>query len=108
MFDPNSTIIQYISWMIMGAMQVLIIQGGMAWARERNIDVNWWKAGLVYLWFASLVVTVAGGFTLYGELEGNAGWYFIGVLGVGQFIAGLAMIKLLLFRKTQPEVLQGQ
>lgn len=99
MFDPNSTILQYISWMIMGAMQVLIIQAGLAWAKERNIRVRWWKAVLVYGWFASLIVTIAGGFTLHGELEGHAGWYFIGVLGIGQFVVGLAVIKLLLFRK---------
>ena len=36
MFDPNSTIIQYLSWMVMGGLQVLIIQGGLAWARERK------------------------------------------------------------------------
>jgi|GEM_PF-3084770 len=99
MFDPNSTIVQYLSWMAMGALQVLVIQGGLAWAKERNIPMTWWKTALVYGWFASLVLTIAGGFTLHGELEGNAGWYFIGVLGVGQLIAGLAMVKLLLFRK---------
>lgn len=100
MFDPNSTILQYLSWMAMGALQVLIIQGGLAWGKARNIDVVWWKAVLIYGWFASLVVTIAGGFTLHGELEGSAGWYFIGVIGVGQFIAGLAMINLILFRKS--------
>ena len=97
---PGTTILNYLFWMAMGAMQVTIVIGARAWLEDTGRKVPWWQMALMYGCFLSFTAVVAGGFTLAGEFESRAGWYFIGFLGVPHIIAGAGMVKLFVFKKT--------
>lgn len=96
---PESTMLNYLFWMVMGAMQVLVILGAQAWFASFNRQVAWWQLALMYGCFFSLCAVIAGGFTLMGEYESIAGWYFIGVLSLPHIIAGAFMFKLFVLKK---------
>ncbi len=98
---PGSTMLNYLFWMAMGAMQVIIVLGARAWLEDAGQKVAWWKMTLMYGCFVSFCAVVAGGFTLAGEYESRAGWLFIGFLGVPHIIAGAAMLKLFVFKKAK-------
>lgn len=97
---PGSTMLNYLFWMVMGAMQVLIVMGANEWLKEKGKAVPWWQLLLMYGCFFSFCTVVAGGLTLAGEYESRAGWYFIGFLGLPHIIAGAILLKLFVFRKT--------
>ncbi|SCY68092.1 hypothetical protein [Desulfoluna spongiiphila] len=96
---PGSTILNYLFWMVMGAMQVIIILSANTWLKESGRQVPWWQTLLMYGCFLSFCAVVAGGFTLAGEYERRAGFYFIGFLGLPHIIAGTVMLKLFVFKK---------
>ena len=96
---PQSTILDPLFWMVLGALQVLTFVGMREWARQFGLGMNWWKWLLVGGWWFSLVLTIAGSFTLLGENEGNAGWYLLGFAGTGLVIGGALLLKLLLMLK---------
>ncbi len=87
-------------WMILGALQVLVVTGAYAWLKHQGKQVTWWQMVLLYCGFASFCLVVAGGFTLMGEYERTAGWYFIGFLGVPVIIVMAILVRLFVFRKT--------
>lgn len=91
---PGSVIIDSLFWMILGALQILILLGARAWLDHYRKKVAFWKLLLMYLSFVGLCLTVAGGFTLMGEYESSAGWYFIGTLTVPQIIVFALLFKL--------------
>lgn len=97
---PGSTILNYVFWMVLGALQVLIITGAYAWFDSLGRKVKWWQMALMYGCFVSFCAVVAGGFTLAGEYETRAGLYFIGFLGVPHIIAGAVLARLFIFRKS--------
>lgn len=96
---PDGTVINYLFWMAIGALQVLICIGVHEWAKVLNQDVKWWQTALLYCCFLSLCVVVFAGFTLKGEHEGNAGWYMIGFFGSLHIIVGAVLARLFLMRK---------
>ncbi|MGF1759905.1 hypothetical protein L4D76_18605 [Photobacterium sagamiensis] len=92
---PQSTLLDPVFWMLLGALQVLVFRGAAVWAEQYNLYMNWWKWLLAGGWWFSLLLTIAGAFTLLGENEGNAGWYFLGVVGTFMIIGGAILLKVL-------------
>lgn len=66
---PQSTVLDPLFWMAFGALQVLVFAGANQWAKQYQLGMNWWKWALVGGWWASIILTVAGAFTLLGENE---------------------------------------
>ncbi|MFI3270607.1 MAG: hypothetical protein R3Y11_00805 [Pseudomonadota bacterium] len=95
----GSTILGYVFWMVMGALQVLVIMGIVDLLRSAGKKVVWWKVGILYFSFATLCGTIAGGTTLMGEYESIAGWYFIGVLGIPVAIGMAIVARLFVLQK---------
>ncbi|WP_272699005.1 hypothetical protein [Desulfovibrio sp. Fe33] len=96
---PGTTMLNYIFWMVMGALQVLIVMGLVEWLKSRGRKPVWWQVALLYAGFASLCAVVAGGTTLMGEFESIAGWYFIGVLGLPVVICLAIAVRLFVMKK---------
>ena len=95
----GTTMLNYLFWMIMGAMQVLVVVGANNWLTSYNKKVTWWQMALMYGCFISLCTVIAGGFTLMGEYETIAGWYFIGFLGVPHVIVFAILLKFYVLKK---------
>ncbi len=96
---PGVNMLNSLFWMVFGAMQILIIAGAYAWLKEKGKKVAWWQMTILYGIFATFLLTIGGGFTLAGEYESQAGWYFIGILGVPVILAFAIALKLFVFRK---------
>ncbi|MGF1759513.1 hypothetical protein L4D76_16520 [Photobacterium sagamiensis] len=96
---PQSTVLDPLFWMLLGAVQVMVFAGANQWAKEYQLGMNWWKWALAGGWWFSFVLTIAGAFTLLGENEGNAGWYFLGFAGTLLVIGGAVLLKVLLMLK---------
>ena len=96
---PQSTLLDPLFWMVLGALQVLVFAGANRYAQEYKMGMNWWKWLLVGGWWFSFTLTIAGAFTLLGENEGNAGWYFLGFVGTGLIVAGAVLLKILISLK---------
>ncbi|UJF17287.1 hypothetical protein L0B53_00475 [Vibrio sp. SS-MA-C1-2] len=93
---PQSTILDPIFWMLLGAAQLFIIQSANVWADEYDLHMNWWKWSLVISWWFSFLLTINASFVLLGEHEGNAGWYLLGFAGTTLIISGVAIFNLIL------------
>ncbi|MGF1722990.1 hypothetical protein L4D20_23560 [Vibrio kyushuensis] len=96
---PQSTILDPIFWMVLGALQVLVIAGANRWFNELQLGMNWWRWTLVGVWWASMMLTIAGAFTLLGENEGMAGWYVLGFFGTLLIIAGVVLARVIIMLK---------
>lgn len=101
---PGTTMLNYLFWGIMGALQVLVIMGANEWLKSYGKKVVWWQLALIYVAFASLCTVVAGGTTLMGEYETIAGWYFIGVLGMPVVICSAIAVRLFIMKKPNDTV----
>lgn len=99
---PQSTILDPIFWMIFGALQVFVFVGANQWSKQYQLAMNGWKWALVSTWWASFILTIAGAFTLLGENEGMAGWYFLGFVGCIIIILGAGLLRLLIALKPKP------
>lgn len=97
---PGTTILNYLFWMAMGLMQALVVAGAYEWLKFYKKKVTWWQMAMMYGCFLSACLVVAGGFTLMGEYETSAGWYFIGYLGVPHIIVATILVKLFVFKKS--------
>ncbi len=96
---PGTNILDPLFWIVFGALQVLIVTGAYGWLKHYNRKVSWWQMVLMYAGFLSICATIAGGFTLMGEYESTAGWYFIGTLVLPQLIVLAILIRLFVFKK---------
>ena len=96
---PQSTVLDPLFWMAFGALQVWVFAGANQWAKQFNLDMCGWKWALVGGWWASIILTIAGAFTLLGENEVLAGWYFLGFAGTGLIIAGAVLLRVLVALK---------
>ena len=94
---PDSTMLNSVFWMAFGCLQVLVVAGAYAWLARGGKRVRWWQMALMYGGFAAFCVVVAGGFTLMGEYESVAGWYFIGVLGLPVIVVLTALVRFFVF-----------
>lgn len=66
-------------WIIMGLLYALIGYSATLWAKDLGLKMNGWKWILSWIWYLLVSISVAGGFTLMGENEVKAGFYFLGV-----------------------------
>ncbi len=96
---PGAVMINSLYWMVFGIAQILIIAGGYAWLKSANKSVKPWQMAILYGTFASFLLVIGGGFTLAGEYESQAGWYFIGFLGVPHILAFALFLRLFVFKK---------
>ena len=96
---PDGTVVNYLFWMAVGALQILIYKGVHEWAKDFNKDIKWWQTALLYGCFLSVVRCDFCRFYTEGEYEGNAGWYVIGFFGSLHVIAGAVLARFFLVRK---------
>lgn len=96
---PGTTMLNYLFWMILGVLQMLLVVGAYDWLKSYNKNVAWWQMVLMYGCFLSACLVVGGGFTLIGEYESRGGWYFIGFLGLPHVIIATLLVKLFVFRE---------
>ena len=65
---PDGTVVNYLFWMAVGALQILIYKGVHEWASDFNKEIKWWgQTALLYGCFLSLCVVIFAGFTLKGN-----------------------------------------
>ena len=90
-----STILRPLFWIVMGLIYALIIVGAKVWAQDLGLEMNWWKWLLAAIWYCLLSFSFAGGFTLLGEKEPRAGYYFLGFFLIVTIISGVGLWHLL-------------
>ena len=95
---PNSTLLNPLFWIGMGMVFSLVMMSAKIWAEDFGIDMSWWKWIIVAGWGSALLITIAGGFTLLGENEIKAGFYFLGFFGVITIVAGVGIWRFILTR----------
>ncbi|PKP51393.1 MAG: hypothetical protein CVT92_12910 [Bacteroidetes bacterium HGW-Bacteroidetes-1] len=95
---PNSTILGPLFWIVMGGLYTISFTGFYYWITDSIIKMNWWKWLLSILWFLGLNITIAGGFTLFGEKEIRAGFWFLSVFGGVFIVLGVGLWRLLTSR----------
>lgn len=93
---PNSTILGPLFWIAMGLIYALAFAGARIWFDELGLKLNWWKWVLATLWYIILSISVAGSFTLFGENEVQAGFYFLGVFVTISIILGIGLWRILI------------
>ena len=77
---------------IFGAIAVEMESAAVgAAARDLGLPMNWWKWLLAALWYGLLSIGIAGGFTLMGEKEPGAGYYFLGASLIVMVILGAGL-----------------
>jgi hypothetical protein len=80
-----------IFWIAMGLAFVLAFAGAVVWAQDLGLQMTWWKWALSALWYGIVSVGVAASFTLIGEKEPRAGWYFLGMSVIAAIILGVGL-----------------
>ncbi len=95
----GTTILGYLFWMLLGALQVIIVMWIKSLLENSGRGAPWWKVGILYFSFACFCGVIAGGTTLMGEYESIAGWYFIGVLGIPVAIGTAFVYRLFVLKK---------
>ncbi|MCG7588013.1 hypothetical protein [Photobacterium sp. OFAV2-7] len=103
---PQSTVLDPLFWMILGALQVFIFKSAKVWAEDYQLRMNGWKWSLAGGWWFSFILTIAGAFTLLAENEGNAGWYFLGFVGTAIIVGGAVLLKILLVLSDREKLTQ--
>ncbi len=98
---PNGTIVYMLFWMAIGIFQIFIYNSINYWTKRFNPNIKWWQVVLLYGCLLSFFIVVFAGFTLNGEYEGNAGWYFISTFGAIHVIAGAVLVKLFIFKNAK-------
>ncbi len=98
---PHSTILGPLFWIIMGALFVFMFYGAKIWFEDLSIKMNKRKWILVFVFFLILYGSIGGGFTLIGENEHRAGYYFMGIGGVVSIILGVGIWRYLLSSRTK-------
>ena len=98
---PNATILGPLFWIIMGLIYALIILSAKIWAEDLKLKMLWWKWVLVSLWYVIVSICIAGAFTLFGEDELKAGYYFLGISALVFFIFGFAVWRVLIHNKAK-------
>jgi len=75
----------------MGVLYTIFVIGVRYWAKDLGINMTIAKWIVAIIWFLFLNLTIAGGFTLIGEDESRAGYYFLGFFGVITIIFGVGL-----------------
>ncbi len=91
--------IQPVFWIIIGMLGLLMITSAKYWLSDLNIVMKWWKWLLAGAWFVLLSLSLAGGMTLIGEGEQQAGLYFLGFSLLIILLLGVGLWRLLARKK---------
>jgi hypothetical protein len=86
-----SPFLRPIFWIAMGLICVLAFAGASVWAQDLGLYMTWWKWVLTALWYCIVSIGVAVGFTLIGEKEPRAGWYFLGASVIAAILLGAGL-----------------
>ena len=86
---------------IVGVLTVPVIWSVIAYSKDMNLQMNWWKWLLATLWYTLLIFFVFMDFTLMGEGEVGAGWKLLAFEGVIMIILGVGLGRLLLSGRTR-------
>lgn len=92
---PNATILGPLFWIVLGLIYALMIVGAKVWAEDLKLKMYWWKWLLATVWYVLLSLCIAAAFTLFGEDEPKAGYYFLGVSALVLFILGSVVWRVL-------------
>ncbi len=98
---PGELMINSLFWMLFGIAQIFVITGIYAWIEHIGKKAIWWQVSILYTIFAMFLLTIGGGFTLAGEYESQAGWYFIGFIGTPLIITFAIAVKMFYFRQAK-------
>jgi len=88
---PYSTILNPIFWILMGVLYTVFVISIRYWAKDFGLNMTITKWIVSAFWFLFLNLTIAGAFTLFGEDEQRAGFYFLGFFGVITIIFGVGL-----------------
>ncbi len=88
---PYSTILNPLFWIIMGLLYAFLIISVRYWMKDMRIKMSYLKWIFLTIWFILLNITIAGGFTLFGENEMKGGSYFLGFFGIIVIILGVGL-----------------
>ncbi len=91
-------------WIIMGMLYLIMIYSARYWAQDLNLQMNWWKWLLSAAWFILLSLSLAGGMTLIGEGETQAGLYFLGLFLLIDIILGVGLWRLITMKSKKKRV----
>lgn len=92
---PHSTILGPTFWIAMGLLYAFLIYSASIWFKDLGIKMNKRRWALLAFYFLFINITVGGAFTLIGEDEPRAGYYFLGIFGVLCIILGVALWRYL-------------
>lgn len=80
---------------VVGIVTVPIILAARAWARDLKLRMNWWKWGLLAVWYFLLIFFIFLDFTFIGEGEVEAGWKLLLFQLVIMIILGAGLGRIL-------------
>jgi len=92
---PQSTILNPLFWIAMGLLYAVIIASARIWAKDLGLKMSFLKWLHIVIWFIFITLTIAAGFTLYGEDELQAGNYLLGIFGTIGVIWGVGLWRIL-------------
>jgi hypothetical protein len=80
---------------IVGVVSIPIILAAVAWAKDLNLKMNWWKWCLLSAWYLLLIFFIFLDFTFIGEGEVDAGWKLLLFQLVIMIILGAGLARIL-------------
>ena len=79
----------------MGLLYAVIIASARIWAKDLGLKMSKFKWLHLAIWFLFITLSVAAGFTMYGENEIQAGNYILGIFGTVGVIWGVGLWRIL-------------
>ena len=80
---------------IVGIVTIPIILAAVAWAKDFNLKMTWWKWSLLAAWYLVLIFFIFLDFTFIGEGEVGAGWKMLLFQLVIMIILGAGLARIL-------------
>jgi Zn-dependent protease with chaperone function len=93
---PKSLMMGPLFWIILGLIYAVMLHSYYHWTRNQNIKMNWWKWLLSVSFYILLSLSIATGFTLFGEGEIRPGTASIVVFGVLSILFGVLLFRFVL------------
>ncbi|MCK4747553.1 MAG: hypothetical protein KAT15_10975 [Bacteroidales bacterium] len=87
----NLVIFAFITGLFSGA----VIVGAIAWVKDLDLKMTWWKWLLSAIWYILFLLLVFASFTFIGEGETVAGWKILGISAVVIVILGTGLARIL-------------
>lgn len=77
----------------MGILNVFFLFGIRYWFQDLKIQVSKFKWTIILLYWFTLNITIAGGFTLIGENETTAGLRFLAFFSIPMLLGGAMLVR---------------